>query len=174
VSVPVLSESQARDLRSPGHGLGRPVSARAPSAWKAWLAVGLWLCVIALESSELGSFHNTSRILYPLFHFLFGVDRVRFEPWLFFLRKCGHVFGYALLSILFFRAWRLTIPVLGNPRWSLQWARIAVLLTALVASLDEWHQTFNPSRTGAIRDVVLDSAAALAAQVLVFLWVRWV
>jgi len=45
-------------------------------------------------------------------------------------------------------------------------------MTALVASLDEWHQTFLPSRTGTIRDVVLDSAAALGAQVLLFLWLR--
>jgi VanZ family protein len=41
-------------------------------------------------------------------------------------------------------------------------------MTALVASLDEWHQTFIPSRTGTYKDVLLDSAAALCVQVLLF------
>jgi VanZ family protein len=56
------------------------------------------------------------------------------------------------------------------PRWALRWAAIAFFMSALVASLDEWHQTFIPSRTGAIRDVILDSSAALTAQVLIFLY----
>jgi VanZ family protein len=55
----------------------------------------------------------------------------------------------------------------------LPWATIAVLGTALVASLDEWHQSFLPSRTGTPRDVLLDSCAGIAAQILVFLWVTW-
>jgi VanZ family protein len=45
-------------------------------------------------------------------------------------------------------------------------------MTALVASLDEWHQTFIPSRTGSVRDVILDSAAALVAQIAIFILVR--
>jgi VanZ family protein len=54
----------------------------------------------------------------------------------------------------------------------MRWANIAILGTALVASLDEWHQTFIPSRTGAVHDVVLDTCAGIAAQVLVLLWIR--
>jgi len=42
-----------------------------------------------------------------------------------------------------------------------------------VASLDEWHQSFIPSRTGTPKDVLLDSCAAIAAQILVFLWMQW-
>jgi VanZ family protein len=56
--------------------------------------------------------------------------------------------------------------------WSLRWAIIAWCSTAVVASLDEWHQTFLPSRTGRIQDVFLDSAAALALQVLLWLILR--
>ena len=40
-------------------------------------------------------------------------------------------------------------------------------MTAAVASLDEWQQTFLPSRTGTFRDVLLDSFAALVAQILI-------
>jgi VanZ family protein len=34
--------------------------------------------------------------------------------------------------------------------------------------LDEWHQSFLNSRTGTLRDVVLDSVAALTAQIVLF------
>ena len=67
---------------------------------KAWIAAILWLIVIAIESTAYLSSENTSRFLYPMLHFLFGIDHASFEPWHFFLRKSGHVFGYGLLSIL--------------------------------------------------------------------------
>jgi VanZ family protein len=137
---------------------------------KAWIAAILWLILIAIESSALLSAHNTSRILYPLLHYLFGLDWDRFEVWHFYIRKSGHVIGYGTLSILLFRAWRATLPALGNARWTFRWANIAILGTALVASLDEWHQSFIPTRTGTVRDVVLDTCAGIAAQVLVFFW----
>jgi VanZ family protein len=140
---------------------------------KAWIALILWLIVIAIESSAYLSAQNTSRILYPLLHFLFGLTPARFEPWHFYIRKGGHVFGYGLLSILLFRAWRETLPSPKNSKWRVQWAMIAVLGTALVASLDEWHQSFIPSRTGTARDVLLDTCAGIAAQILVFLTVKW-
>jgi VanZ family protein len=140
---------------------------------KAWIAAILWLIVIAIESTPYLSAHTTSRILYPLLHFLFGIDHAHFEPWHFFIRKGGHVFGYGLLSILLFRAWRETLPSLRNARWTLRWATIAVLGTALVASLDEWHQSYLPSRTGTPRDVLLDTCAGIAAQVLTFFAVKW-
>jgi VanZ family protein len=140
---------------------------------KAWIAAILWLIVISIESTAYLSAQNTSHILYPLLHFLFGMGHERFEHWHFFMRKGGHVFGYGLLSILLFRAWRETLPALGNPRWTFRWAAIAVLGTALVASLDEWHQSFIPSRTGTPRDVALDTCAGIAAQMLVFLWMAW-
>jgi len=138
--------------------------------FKAWVALILWLIVIAIESSNYLSSANTSRFLYPILHFLFGIDWASFEPYHVFIRKSGHVFGYGLLSILLFRAWRETLPSTAFPRWTLRWAGIAVLGTALVASLDEWHQSLLPSRTGTVRDVVLDSCAGIAAQLAVFLY----
>jgi len=140
---------------------------------KTWIAAGLWLVVIAIESSSIGASTNTSRILYPLFRYLFGMDLFHFEHIHVFIRKGGHVFGYGLLSILFFRAWRATLPVANRVGWVLRWALIAVLGTAIVASLDEWHQSFNPLRTGTPWDVLLDTSAAVVAQILIFLWIKW-
>ena len=148
------------------------MSDKKHDALKAWLATILWLIVIAIESSAYLSANNTSKILYPLLHFLFGVDRAGFETWHFLLRKSGHVIGYALLSILLFRAWRETLPAPGFT-WTLRWASIALLATALVASLDEWHQSFLPSRTGRWQDVVLDTSAAIGAQLLLFFFRNW-
>ncbi len=142
------------------------------TVWKTWLAALLWLGLIAFESSNALSAEKTRGILYPLFHFLFGLDPVRFLTWHFVIRKTGHIIGYSVLSLLFFRAWRATIHATGGPRWSIVWAGIAFAMTALVASLDEWHQTFLPSRTGTIRDVALDSAAALVTQLFIYAWLR--
>lgn len=140
---------------------------------KAWIAAILWLIVICIESTSFASAQNTGRILYPLLHFLFGLSPARFEHWHFYIRKGGHVFGYGLLSILLFRAWRATLPAIGEANWRLRWASIAVLGTALVASLDEWHQTFLPARTGRWQDVVLDTCAGIVAQFLLLLYWRW-
>ncbi len=94
--------------------------------------------------------------------------RVRhFLVWHFFIRKTGHFVGYFTLSLLLFRAWRATFPFPGAS-WTIQWARISFFMTALVASLDEWHQTYLPKRTGTVHDVLLDSTAALVAQILSF------
>ena len=97
---------------------------------------------------------------------------ISFAVWHFYIRKSGHVVGYGTLSILLFRAWRATLPAPNHLRWTMRWANIAILGTALVASLDEWHQSFIPSRTGRWQDVVLDTCAGIAAQVLLLLWIR--
>ena len=150
-------------------GCRTPLSTDRHRVLKTWIAAILWLIVIFLESSNLGSSNNTSRILYPLLHFLFGMDHAHFQHWHFYIRKGGHVFGYGLLSILLFRAWRETLPSIENSKWTLRWATIAVVGTAIVASLDEWHQSYLPSRTGTPWDVLLDTCAAIAAQILLFL-----
>jgi len=62
---------------------------------------------------------------------------------------------------------------MSDVRWTPRWATIAILGTALVPSLDEWHQSFIPSRTGRWQDVVLDTCAGFAAQIIIFLWWLW-
>jgi VanZ family protein len=141
-------------------------------ALKAWIAALLWLGLIVGESTNYGSAENTSRIIYPILHFLMGLDPFRFLVWHFYIRKTGHFVGYFMLSVLFFRAWRATLPLPGVFRWSLQWARIAFFMSALVATMDEWHQTYLASRTGSLRDVLLDSTAALTAQIMIFIVLR--
>jgi len=136
-----------------------------------WLPSVIWLAVIATESTNLGSSEHTQRILYPILHYLFGIGPQRFAVLHIVLRKTGHFVGYATLSVLLFRSWRGTFPRLST-RWCLQWATLGFACTALVAALDEFHQSFLPSRTGNVRDVVLDSTAALIAQIVIFVVLR--
>jgi len=138
---------------------------------KTWIAATLWLALIVTESTNLASAENTSRFLYPMLHFLFGLGPEHFAIWHTLIRKSGHFVGYFMLSVLFFRAWRATFPLPGIS-WGIQWARIAFFMTALVACLDEWHQTYLPKRTGNLHDILLDSTAALVAQVVLFLFLR--
>jgi VanZ family protein len=96
--------------------------------------------------------------------------RPHFEVWHHYLRKTGHFVGYFTLSFLLFRAWRATLPL--SSRWAMRWAGVAFVMSAFIASMDEWHQTFIPSRTGLFSDVVLDSIAALTAQVVIFIFLQ--
>jgi VanZ family protein len=134
---------------------------------KVWLPSAIWLAVIVVESTNLGSAEHTSRIFYPIFHFLFGMDPARSGAWNAVLRKIGHFVGYFTLSVLLFRSWRATFPRLST-RWCMQWATLAFLSASLVAVLDEWHQSYLKSRTGTLSDVLLDSGAALFAQIVLF------
>lgn len=140
---------------------------------KVWIAAGLWIGIIVIESTSYLSSDNTSHYLYPLLHFLFGISVKAFAPFHAYLRKTGHFVGYFILSLLLFRAWRETLPSVRY--WTARWAAIAFLMSAFVASMDEWHQTFLPSRTGTIHDVLLDSSAALTAQIVIalYLWLRF-
>jgi VanZ family protein len=128
-----------------------------------WLPVALWLLVIAIESTDLMSARNTGSVLYIALAAIVGpVDPDRFAILHFVLRKAGHFTGYGILSFLFFRALRATVTSSLARLWCL-----SVLFTFTVASLDEWHQTFLPSRTGAFHDVVLDTFAAICVQTVI-------
>jgi VanZ family protein len=56
--------------------------------------------------------------------------------------------------------------------WVWPTALLAWVGTAVVATLDEWHQSFIPSRTGSPRDVLLDSVAGLFFLLLAHIWQR--
>ena len=141
--------------------------------WREWTAAVLWLILIAIESTPWLSAKNTGHALYQLLVSFFGpVSASSVSVANNVLRKVGHVAGYGILSWLLFRAWRATLGSYRAVAWALSWSVIAFFMTAAVASLDEWHQTLLPSRTGRLHDVILDSASALAVQILLFLILR--
>ena len=124
---------------------------------RIWLPVVLWTMVIAIESF-LGSAGNTGALLEGTLTWLFGqVDPVIFDRLHVVLRKGGHFLGYGIFGYLWLRAFSATFP--NGTR--ITWAGLAIACTFLIASLDEWHQSFSPARTGHFGDVVLDTCGAL-------------
>jgi VanZ family protein len=154
-----------------------PPPPSSPAGWRwwsnVWVPVVLAVAVICIESTAAMSAEHTSRFLRPLFEHLFGPfsDRAwdRFHH---FLRKSGHFVGYGTVGFTFLRAWLHTLGRRG-PRallsWRLESAVLAIFSTAIVASGDEFHQSFIPSRTGTPVDVLLDTAGATALCLLVWL-----
>ena len=111
----------------------------------------------------------TSGPLRWLFESIFGpVADARWELLHHFIRKSGHFLGYGAMGLLWLRAWWMTLP---RSRF-LHDAFLALLGTALVASFDEWHQTFLTNRTGSPWDVLLDCCGAITLEVLVYVFMR--
>jgi VanZ family protein len=131
-----------------------------------WAPVLAMITAIAIESTSwLGSDH-TSGPLRTAWEFIFG--RVSDAAWPAIhhtLRKTGHFVGYGLLGLTWLRAWRMTLAA-GS---FLRDALLAMAGTVLVASADEWHQTYLPNRTGRWQDVALDSSGAVV--LLAGVWV---
>jgi VanZ family protein len=140
-----------------------------PKLLRAWWPAAVWIGVIAVESTDYLSSDNTSSVLYPVLTRLFGeINLYDFLLWHFYLRKAGHFIGYGILCLLMLRGWRATLTV--GRVWLIP--LLALIATALVASLDEWHQTFVPSRSGTVRDVALDSVGGLIFLILAQFWLR--
>ncbi len=134
-----------------------------------WLPALAGIAVIVVESTAMMSASNTSRWLLPIWIKLFGpVEPARWDVIHHYIRKSGHFAGYGAISLGFFDAWRTTL----YDRWPEFRARfwraggLALLCTLLLASWDEWHQSFIPGRTSTPRDVALDFCGAVIAHLL--------
>jgi VanZ family protein len=129
----------------------------------------LWLCVLAAFSTDTFSADHTGGILLKILHALFGqISAQQFHEIHFLVRKSAHFCSYGLLGALAFFSWRATLPSL--PRWTFRWSALALLLTVIAAGLDEFHQSFVPSRGSSLRDVFLDFAGAVFFQLAIAIW----
>jgi VanZ family protein len=136
---------------------------------RVWFPVVLGICIIAIESQEFMGADFTSGPLRLLFQAIFGhVSDASWELLHHYIRKCGHFFFYGFMGLAWLRAWWLTLP---RSRF-IPDALLALLGTALVASCDEWHQSFLPNRTGTPWDVLLDCTGAIVLQVIVYIFMR--
>lgn len=125
--------------------------------------------MIALESTAWFGSDRTSRPLRWVWEHIFGrVDDTRWLLLHHIIRKTGHFFGYGTMGLLWLRAWWMSLPRAGF----LVDATLALLGTAIVASADEFHQSFLPNRTGVPSDVLLDCCGAIVLQLLVYLYLR--
>jgi VanZ family protein len=146
-------------------------SSRRPLAFwiNAWWPVAVAIAIIAVESTEMFGSDNTSGPLRVVYQYFFGqVSDPRWDVIHHHIRKSGHFIGYGLMGLAWLRAWWMTLP---HSRF-LQDALLALMGTALVASADEYHQSFLPNRTSSPWDVLLDCCGALTLQLIVYVFMR--
>ena len=119
------------------------------------------------------SFPHSSRIIAPLVRWLWPqASDAAVHDIVVCVRKGAHLSEFAILALLFWRA--LEKPIPGAPRpWRWTVAIRTVLLVALYASSDEFHQLFVPSRDASVRDVMIDTAGGILGLILLWTIGRW-
>ena len=150
---------------------------RDDAGWRWWFSVwapvAIAIAVICMESTGTFSAQNTSSWLRPIAEHWFGA--IKDSTWEAFhhcLRKTGHFVGYGTVGFTFLRAWLHTLDRRGPTEllpFRLESSILAIFSTAIVASCDEFHQSFLPNRNGTPVDVLLDTAGASVLCLLVWL-----
>jgi VanZ family protein len=158
------------------------LSQSSHAGWRWWFSVWapvvLALAIICVESTSALSSQNTSSFLRLIIQRWLGhINDSSWDLYHHYLRKTGHFVGYGLVAFAFLHAWLHTLDRRAPGSlfsWRLQSTLLAIVSTTIVASCDEYHQTFIPSRTGSPLDVLLDTAGACALCLLVWLicWSR--
>lgn len=104
--------------------------------------------------------NRTSRIIRPILEFLFpSATEAELVFYHAIVRKFAHFFEYGVLAFLAFRAFAGSSKFLLSRRP----AAAALIFALVVAIADETYQSFDPTRTGALMDVLIDMSGAAAA-----------
>lgn len=124
----------------------------------AWGPVVLWMGVIFWLSGDRFSDEHTAAWLtrLPLLRAL-GLSPAMVETANLIVRKCAHFVEYAVLSMLAYRAFRVSSA--AAPHRALTGA---ILLALSCSVVDELHQATTLTRFGSLKDVVLDGVGTLA------------
>lgn len=135
-----------------------------------WLPVLAWMSLIFLLSSDVGSANNTSRLIEPFLRWLIpNISPGAVVKAHFFIRKPGHLSEYGVLGLLLWRAARQTrLGASGQIPWKT--AVAALVLSAAYAATDEFHQSFVPTRTPSVRDVMIDTSGSLLSLSIICTW----
>ena len=140
---------------------------------KYWLPALIWMALIFSASADSHSYEHSSRLIAPLLRWLFPqMPATQVDAIVYIARKWAHLTEYAVLALLLWRAVRK--PIRNDPRpWTWREARLALLLVALYAASDEFHQLFVPNRDAAVHDVLIDTGGGAVG--LLALWAigRW-
>jgi VanZ family protein len=143
------------------HTLSRSGENKDSSARRRWWRYGpllLWIAFISFASTSEFSAANTSQLVRPLLLWLFpNISEARLAAAHFLARKAGHFTEYAVLAFLARRAFITS----SNAFIQRYWFRLGLLLVVIYALLDEFHQSFVPSRTASVYDSAVDVAGGL-------------
>ena len=129
-----------------------------------YLPLVAWLVFISYASSDSFSAGNTSRIIGPLILWLFpNTSPETLGVVHFITRKIAHFTEYAILGFLAARAFRTS----SRPAIRDHWFLISAALIIIYALVDEYHQSFVPTRTASVFDSFIDMSGGLSALLLV-------
>jgi len=143
------------------------VMERVTNRLKRYLPLFIWMAFISFASTSEFSSANSSRIIRPLVLWLFPHTSEESLATIHFLvRKAGHFTEYAIMGFLAGRAFSTSSAQVVRRRWFI----VALVLIAVYALVDEYHQSFVPSRTASIFDSLIDTTGGLAA--LLVYWIR--
>ena len=147
---------------------GTPAPPKSRVSAKYWIVCAVWAAVISGLSTDTFSSEHTSRFILPALRWLFphaSMDTLEIMHAV--IRKSAHITEYFILSTLLFLAQR------GDNRgWKLRWAVWTIAMCAGYAALDEFHQSFVPSRTASPWDSLIDTTGASVAQCVIWIWNR--
>jgi VanZ family protein len=140
---------------------------------KYWLPVLAWMTLIFSASSDKHSYEHSSLFVEPLLHWLFPhMPEAQIHAIHHLLRKCAHLAEYSVLALLLWRALCQAAKNVLRP-WNWREARLTLLIVALYAASDEFHQVFVPTRTAQVSDVLVDTSGGAAGLLALWLIGRW-
>ncbi|HLW34568.1 MAG TPA: VanZ family protein [Chthoniobacterales bacterium] len=120
------------------------------------MPVIIWMTLIFIGSTDVLSAEHTSRFLVPFLRWLDPqISWAALNSIQMMIRKLGHLTEYAILTILL---WRALVDLSWKSSTSLT---ISLLACAIFAASDEFHQSFIPSRTSSVHDVMIDICGAV-------------
>jgi VanZ family protein len=135
-----------------------------------WLPVLAWMSLIFLLYTDVGSATSTSRFIEPILRWLIpNISPGAVEKAHFFIRKAGHFSEYGVLGLLLWRALRQT-RLGASDRTPWKTAVAALVLMAAYAATDEFHQSFVPTRTPSVRDVMIDTSGSFLSLCIICTW----
>jgi len=136
---------------------------RDPKLRFAWTTVLVWSAAIWSLGGDSFAQSETSRILKPLYAFVFFfLDAGTIDVLVDTTRRSAHLVEYGILALLALRAASLSF---APPAWRA--AVLALLWVVGLAAADEIRQGFSSERTGALGDVLLDASGGVLAVALV-------
>jgi VanZ family protein len=150
--------------------------ARLQAQLRTWLPVLAFSMVFAVESTSYFGGDRTSEPLQRVVEAIFGYDVcVHWDLIHFLIRKTGHFMGYGMFSLICFRAFWIELRgVASRISHRLGAHGLAILVTFLVASADEFHQSLLPNRYGGFSDVLLDCCGAAMMGLALFVAMQMV
>jgi VanZ family protein len=135
--------------------------------WFWWGLVFLW-CGLIYFFTESPAFtgENTAKVIEYIAQYL-GLEITNQKDagvfsWNFMIRKFAHL---SVFGVLAFLVWKAMNP--HRFAYIIAWS-----FATVYAATDEWHQSFQPDRSPMVSDVMIDSAGAALALLLIRLYLR--